>query len=932
MTDDPPRGSGSPIQSPLSVARRPQLERLADSVRSAIDGHGSIVFLSGSRGSGKSALLKSLVESVSSAKKRPDIVPASVICHEAGGRADPLGPFWEILSDLTDTERWRDRARKILKLIESVAPDLLRLIPVFGNAAAKAAQVTTGVVGAVVGQEEQQQVKRAGDVMRVLRRVADDIPLLLIIDDAQWIDDPSTQVIEMVAAGIGSRHLLLVVAYDTDLIDDLHPLTHVQSDVLLGAADVAAIDLKGLALAEVQAILRHRYQGVPSAQFADWLLDRTKGSPLWLEEYLANLELTGILRETGQGWELDGTIEGEPEAWRVSGALADMQTPDALSKLLGTRVARLDQSDQMLLAYGAFQGSRFLTAVVAKLMEQDRSQIDDRLYDLGERHHVIRPEKTDGWWRKRSTQYAFDPAQYQMLFYAKYEARDSERLERHLRIAEALEEFVVGARSPPRHVLLEIERQYEKAEEPVAAGRLLVEIADSTLREGADRETVANAERAVELLRMSLSDGTVEDHDRAGAQDLLSRAIVLALLGGDVGWRASNEDYSLGRLVALADEAETLASSEGLRANACFAKARVLTAFGELDDAVSTYQRALALAERTGDPVTRFVVLINLGHQLASQDLERGLERLQEAHQLIARGALAQTLGPPAIELETARLESRLGAAAFDLGRYGDALEFLSRCTAILRARGQRNETAKATTFLGQLYTAVGMYEEGEAALREAIASFADEPENLSTRGYLRALLGRLYLKWQPPRLSESRVELAAGREETIASGRHSTLPLVDSYWAELLLAEGTAESLREADETLTKVATFGWARGEIASSTVRAKIALAEGRVKDAVALSTHAVELLEDRGGSVPTVQSEEVFLVQARALLAAGSEEPRGYAQKAGAVIREKADSLEGAARTSFLERVQLSREVLETARSLGVDDQGESSDGD
>jgi tetratricopeptide (TPR) repeat protein len=885
-----------------------------------MDGHGSIVFLSGPRGSGKTALIDSLVDSVSSVKGKPDILPVPVACHDGEAGVDPLGPFWEILANLTDRDRWRDRARRINNLIEKIAPELFRLIPVFGDAMGKAAELATGVVGAALGQEEQPQVARAGDFMRVLRRVADEIPLLLIIDDAQWIHKASTQVIEMMAPGIGARHMLLVVAYDPDLVDDLHPVTHVRYDALLDAPDVAAMDLRRLELDEVEAILLDRYQSLPGIRLTDWLLDRSNGSLLWLKKYLASLELTGILRETGHGWELDGTIEGEPGNWRVSGALADMQTPDDLAKVLSMRVATLDPAEDQLLEYGAFQGTRFLSSVVARVMEEDENQVGRRLRDVGNRHHIITPEKPDAWWRKRSNQYAFDPSEYQTLFYARNDDLDRDRIVGHRRTAEALEEFVAADRSPPRHVLLEIARHYEAAEEPVAAARLLVEIANSTLREGADRETVANAERAVGFLRMFFSDGTVEDDDLVSAQDLLSRAIVLVLLGGDAGWRASNEDYSLGHLVALADEAETLTSSDGLRANACFAKARVLTAFGELRDAVTTYQRALVLAELAGDPVTRFAVLINLGHHLASENLEQGWERLQEAHHLITRGALAQTLRPAAIQLETARLESRLGAAAFDLGRYGDALEYLTRCTATLRARGQRNETAKATTFLGQLYTAIGMYEKGEAALLEAIASFADEGESLSTRGYLRALLGRLYVKWQPPRIGDGRAELAAGREETVASGRHSTLPLVDTYWAEWLLAEGSPDSLREADATLAEVATFGWARGEIASSSVRARIALAEDRVTDALALSTHAVDLLEAHGGSVPTVQSEEVFLVHAQALTAGGAEGARGYAQKAEAIVKAKADSLQDDARTSFLEHVQLSLDVLEIAGSL------------
>jgi tetratricopeptide (TPR) repeat protein len=588
-------------------------------------------------------------------------------------------------------------------------------------------------------------------------------------------------------------------------------------------------------------------------------------------------------------------------------------------------VASLADGERTLLEHGAFQGRRFLTTVVAKLIDGDESEVDDRLFALGERRRMVTAETTDDWWSKRSTQYAFDPGAYQELLYDRYARREYERTKRHRLVARALEELVAGDRSPPRHVLLQIARQYEKAGDAVAAARLLVRVADSTFRDGADRETVANAERAVGLLRACLADEPLDADAQSEARRLLSSAIVLTLLGGDAGWRASESDHDPERLIALAEEAERLAgSSDALRANAAFAKARVLTGFGQLHDAVSAYERALELAQRGGDPVTQFAVLINLGHHVASEDLDIGWKRLQEAHDLIAGGALDDALGRRAVELETAKNESRIGAAAFARGQYGDALAFLVRSRDALRAGRQRDEAAGVVQFLGQLYPAIGLYEAGETALREAIDSYDKEPESLSTRGYLRALLGRLYVKSEPPRLGEARKELAAGREETAVAGRHSTIPLVETYWAELLLAEGSPAALREADAALATVASFGWARGEIASTSVRARIALAERRVEDAVTLSARAVELLNEHGGRVPTVQSEEVFLVHAQALRAAGSPDARRHAETAERIVSDKAASLHDLTqRMSFLERVKLSRDVLETAALLAAD---------
>jgi hypothetical protein len=217
--------------------------------------------------------------------------------------------------------------------------------------------------------------------------------------------------------------------------------------------------------------------------------------------------------------------------------------------------------------------------------------------------------------------------------------------------------------------------------------------------------------------------------------------------------------------------------------------------------------------------------------------------------------------------------------------------------------------------FLGQLYTAIGLYEDAVRTLRDGIAVFDGEQSSLGLRGYLRALLGRLYLEWDPPRLAEAREVLAGAREEALASGYRAVEPLVQAHWAELLLAEGTPGGLREADAVLEAIETFGWARSAIAIGSLRARVALAEDRLPEAVELSTAALERLTKHGGEVPAVRSEEILFTHARVLTAAGSPDAAEYATAAARTVRAKAASLEDPQqREAFLERVRLSRAVI------------------
>ena len=581
-----------------------------------------------------------------------------------------------------------------------------------------------------------------------------------------------------------------------------------------------------------------------------------------MEQYLTTLEEQGVLRHEDGGWALAGTIAGGPGDWQLAGALAQAQTPDTLLELMRPRVADLDDDDRALLESGAVQGRRFLSTVIVKLLDREEDEILDRLGRLQAQRHMIVVEDGEDWWSDRSSLYSFDPGVLQELLYSRYARSAYERRRRHRAVAVALEALIADDRPPPRLALLEIARHYEDAGDLPAAARRLVEVAESTFAEGADRETALAAERAAGLLRTALA-GSPSDEERQESERLLSRAIVLLVLGGEPSWRAGTAEGSEERLLALVDEAKRAADANGdpaLRANARYAAAIVLVGYVGLDEGIAEYRAALDLARAAGDVVGEFAIQGRLGHHLASVSLQEGWDVLQAAHALLASGALAERLHDPAIVRERVRLETMIGVAAFDLGRYDEALELLVRCMDALRPSRRGDDVAWAAAFLGQLYTALGQYEAAEATLREGIARFADEIGSLGIRGYLRALLGRLYVEWDPPRLPEARVEMAAGRAETLASGYRGTEPLVESAWAELLLAEG---ALREADAVLEAAPTLGWVRSEIALASLRARVALQENRVDDAVRLSTAAIDALTAHDGQVPAVRSEEILL---------------------------------------------------------------------
>ncbi|MGE5691300.1 MAG: ATP-binding protein [Pseudomonadota bacterium] len=891
------------------IGRERELDVLSTAAADAAAGRGCVVFLAGPTGSGKSSLLKAAAARIEASETEADVVRA--LCYQAG-TGNPLGPFLELLATLANEQRRGERAKRVLELVGQVAPPLVGLIPVVGSVAAAGVKAASDLgVYALGGSHEEQQLQLAADVATALRRIAADRALVLVIDDAHWIDAPSTEVVVRLAAEAEEHALAVVLSYDPELVGDTHPLALLRATIL-GRTSVRDLKLEELSASAVDDLLVARYGALPARRLGTWLHDRTHGNLLFLEQYLLTLEEQGLLRQVDGHWSLDGGIEGTPGEWRLLGRLATVGTPDTLLEVLRPRLGDLTPEEVALLEAASVQGSRFLSLVLARVLEEEEPEVVGRLKPIA-RRRMVTFEDVDDWWGDDSELVSFDPAVLQQLLYGRAATTARERRRGHRAVAEALEALVGDVDPPPRRALLEIARHYEEAREPVLAAARLVEVAESTYAEGADRETALHAGKALELL------GAEGARDGAPATErLFAKAVLLLLLGGEASWRTDTGDGE--RLFALAAEAERAAESCGdlrLRANAHFATALLTLAYRGLDAGVAAYREALALAREAGDAVAEFAVLLKLGHHLDSVDLREGAKVLEEAHDLLASGRLAERLDPAALALETARLESALGVASFDLGRYGEAGQLLGRSATTLETTRLDDDYAWALAFLGQLQTALGLWDEAEETLRRAIAVFEDDERPLGARGYFRSLLGRIGVERDPPQLDVARRELEAGRRETHEAAYVSVEPLVDVHWAELLLAEGTDAARREADELLAAAPNFGWARGEIAMASLRARIALDEGRLDDALTLGGTAYERLTALGGAVPAVRSEEIVFTRACVLerAAPGSADAKERFAEAAAILLAKADSLTDAAeRDSLLHRVRLSRAIL------------------
>jgi DNA-binding SARP family transcriptional activator len=191
----------APVADVPFVGREPELDQLNHAWKTAREGRAHVVLVSGEPGIGKSRLAQELGRRVRAAGH----VVASARAYEAAGRL-PWGPVIDLLRS--------DALRSHIDTLGTVwRAELARLLPELLEASPAPAPSRAGDLG---------QRHRLFDA--VSRVIVGDRPRLLIIDDLQWCDAETIDVIGFVVRSGPPAPVLIVGTVRSEEIPEHHPL------------------------------------------------------------------------------------------------------------------------------------------------------------------------------------------------------------------------------------------------------------------------------------------------------------------------------------------------------------------------------------------------------------------------------------------------------------------------------------------------------------------------------------------------------------------------------------------------------------------------------------------------------------------------------------------------------------------------------------
>ena len=211
-------------------------------------------------------------------------------------------------------------------------------------------------------------------------------PLVLFLDDLQWVDAGTLALLVDLAVHPDVRHLLQIGAYRNNEVDASHPLVVSLDTIRQAGGAVQPIVLAPLVLGDVTQLIVESLHCPPAEAepLAQLVLEKTGGNPFFTRQFLAALADEALLHfDTNRGtW-----------CWNVSRIQAKGYT-DNVVDLIVAKLARLPPETQDTLTTFACLGNATDVATLALVLGRAEDVVHAALWEAVQMGLMFRDERT----------------------------------------------------------------------------------------------------------------------------------------------------------------------------------------------------------------------------------------------------------------------------------------------------------------------------------------------------------------------------------------------------------------------------------------------------------------------------------------------------------------------------------------------------------
>ncbi|MBI5651805.1 MAG: AAA family ATPase [Chloroflexi bacterium] len=340
------------------VGHAKELTLLRDRFAEAKAGRGQIVFLMGDPGIGKSRLLIEFRRALES----ENLTWLTGRCISFGNSMAYL-PHIDIAKQnfhITDEDDDATIRTKIERGTLALGEELRPHIPYFNYLLS-----ANPVDQSILKMDAQARRLKIFDALRaVALKGAQVKPLVLIIEDLQWIDKTSEEVLLFLADSIVAARVLLILTYRTGYQNPFGERTYSTRLALAALSNDESIRLAEGALAT---------RGLP-VELRELVIRKAEGNPFFVEEVIKSLLETRAL-------------EKQNGSYALMKPLAAINVPDTIQDVIMARIDRLAHSPKRALQFASVIGREFAARLLDRISDL-KTELDPSLHHL-KTHELI---------------------------------------------------------------------------------------------------------------------------------------------------------------------------------------------------------------------------------------------------------------------------------------------------------------------------------------------------------------------------------------------------------------------------------------------------------------------------------------------------------------------------------------------------------------
>lgn len=707
------------------IEREAELAQLEETLEAVLAGRGQILRVEGEAGIGKSHLAAELVGRAANCNFR--VTTGACQSTMRGVAYYPWQQIFKALCDLPESieedagDSLTRQIAQVEAMIRKANPAWLSRLPLLGDLLGLPFpdQETVATFDPRLRREALFAL-----VVEMVRTWAQVRPLLLLVEDAHWMDELSQELALALGRAIADVPVLLALVHRSQaerLMPDLY-----------GLPCHRHIRLRELSPTGMARLMAHRLGGKISALALNVIQVQAQGNPFFAEELAAALRESGSLRQEADGtWVLSGTLF---DALRKSGCLVksnghwalsshaplaaiDLGIPDSVHTAVLSRVDRLPEPHKQTLKVASVIGATFELEL---LVQSHPGQFTwgallGQMEDM-EARDLIRRERS-----QPQMVYAFRHHITQEVVYNTL--LEEHRRGLHQAVGEALERLLPDA----------VERlayHYSHSDIRDKASYYLGRAARKMQREYANEMALDYYNRALALeRRWEWLEGKVEvlhilgwrEEEQATLQSLRETpdapAFDVAYLEGQ--YYEAIGDYAQARaaveraLEAARTQRDTVGEARCLAQLGLIARRQ-----GDYERAIAWYTQAQGLLRSEDIHSEEAHFLIRVMNDLGIIHRQRGeYEKAGEYHEQAL--ALSRASGNRRGE---AKALDALGTVAFHRRRFAEAVSYHRQALEVERAIGDRSGEGTSLLNLGMAIREAGDYGEAEGYLLESLS------------------------------------------------------------------------------------------------------------------------------------------------------------------------------------------------------------------